>query len=698
MSNDSNSRQLFSFQSPEDFKPLPPNQALNQMLETSGEDLSQALSAASEAAYKWIVGSDQLLWSKNTTEILECAVAQVRTGKLFATMLEVDNFTTRYEAVMNSKSRDDGQGVPYHIEYQFCSDGRNGQKTIWIEDQGRWFAGPDGLPKEAHGTIRKIDARHSRDQQLNFLGNCDPLTGMMNRGRMTEALGEAIAVATRENTKCAFAIAAVNNLSVVNEAYGFEVADEVIVTLGRRLRQVMRTGDGIARYSGGKFGIILNNCDEAELNIALERFLATIRDSVIETQHGPVWAMLSIGAICLPAQTNDANMATSSAEEALHQARKLPSDGFCLYKSSERINSERALNARCAAEIVTCLKEDRFKLAFQPLVCAKTGKVEMHEALLRMEESPSGELIAATHLVPVAERLGLVRLIDRSVMQMIIKTLHNYPDSRLAMNVSATTATDPRWYNQLIEVINANQTIASRLTIEITETVALSNVVSTRRFVESLRKAGCSVAIDDFGAGFTSFRNLRDLPVNMIKLDGSFCHDLKNNKENEYIVRSLIELAGKFKLKTVAEWIETEEDAEAMRSWGIDLIQGHFIGEASIIPPWKMTSAAQFSLVEPVSVEVVQPVQQIEPTVDFQTEFLIAPEQSEVEDVLQMPEPVIQPPPETAHTEEKTSEPELFFDDIDSSILNLRSALNELNIHFAPAAQSESETPSRSAA
>ncbi len=664
------------------------------------EDVHRALSAAEEAAYKWTIASDDIAWSDNAAEILDCSLTKIKSGKQFAGLLDVDNFTTRYEAVMNAKTRDDGKGVPYRIEYMFRSQGRGGAKSLWIEDQGRWHEGPDGTPQEAFGTIRRIDERHRRDQHLNFLGNCDPLTGMMNRGRMTEALGEAITVATREKRSCAFAIAAVNNLSVVNEAYGFDVADEVIVALGRRLRQVMRAGDGIARFSGGKFGIILNECGQTELNIALERFLSIVRDSVIETKHGPVWAMLSIGAICLPAHANDANTATAMAEEALNEAARLPSDGFVIFKPSVRRSNERALNARCATEIVQCLKEDRFKLAFQPIFHAKSGEIAMHEALLRMKDATSGELIAASHLVPISEHLGLVRLIDRSVVQMIVKTLNTYSDSKLSMNVSGTTAMDPRWYSQLLEILVANPNVAERLTVEVTETVALSNVPSTRQFVESLRKLGCGVAIDDFGAGFTSFRNLRDLPVNMIKLDGSFCQDLRNNNENEYIVRSLIDLASKFKIKTVAEWIQYEEDADALRSWGIDYLQGNLLGEASVTIPWKANESAVFSLIPEITNRPDKGVADISPAVEIPE----ALEQNELrstalptleisEDQALLPIEVRERETTTIPNESRPIEEQdyqftdLDFTEIDTSIANLRETLSELKTYF-PASDS----------
>ena len=669
-------------------------------LKSIAEDVHQALVAAGEAAYKWTINSDEIAWSENTSEILGCSPTRIKSGKLFASLLDVDNFTTRYEAVMNSKTRDDGKGVPYHIEYMFRSEGRSGAATVWIEDQGRWHAGPDGTPKVAFGTIRRIDERHRRDQHLNFLGNCDPLTGMMNRGRMTEALGEAITVAAREKSNCVFAIAAVNNLSVVNEAYGFDVADEVIVALGRRLRQVMRGGDGIARFSGGKFGIILNECDQTELHVALERFLSVVRDSVIETQHGPVWAMLSIGAICLPTHANDANTATAKAEEALNEASRLPSDGYVIFKHSDQRKNERTLNARCATEIVQCLKEERFKLAFQPIIDAKTGQNAMHEALLRMADSASGELIAASHLVPISENLGLVRLIDRSVMQMIVETLNVYPDSKLAMNVSGTTAMDPRWYSQLLEILAANSNVAQRLTVEITETVALSNVPSTRQFVDSLRKQGCSVAIDDFGAGFTSFRNLRDLPVNLIKLDGSFCQDLRNNNENEYIVRSLIDLAGKFKIQTVAEWIEQEEDAEALRSWGIDFLQGNLFGTASIVRPWQANQSAVFSIDTIVNKSVPTEfakesisVQTMETREKVKAEQLIdnvivnqSAEESSQANLVPHTELAVLWEAETAiRANDEITPAELDFSEIDESISALRVSLSELQKYFPKA-------------
>ena len=590
------------------FSPIPlpakaaPVAALARTID--GQDLERirrAVEAVGEIVYHWVIETDELRWSGDAAAVLGCPAGSVATGKAFATNLDIDNFTTRYDAVMRTHAADDGEGVPFQIEYLFRPEGRLGKSALWLEDSGRWFRGRNGKPAEVFGVVRRIDDRHKRDQQLRFLGNCDPLTGMMNRGRMAEALGEAITVASREGTACAFVIAGISNLAVVIDAYGFEIADEVIIAVGRRLRQVVRGGDAIARYSGSKFGIILNNCSPDDLQIAAERFLSVARESVIETERGPVWAMLSIGGLLLPVNAGDANTAMARAEEALTEAKRLPSDGFSLYQPSQRRVSERGLNARCATEIVACLKEDRFKLAYQPIVDATTNEVVMHEALLRMADR-EGEMIAAAHLIPIAEKLGLVRLIDRTVVQMVIGTLLKYPSSRLSFNVSGITATDPRWFSQLTEILSVHREVNPRLTVEITETVALSDLEETARFTTTLRDLGCLVAIDDFGAGYTSFRNLKALNVDILKLDGSFCEGLQQNPDNQYFVRSLVDLAKKFELKTVAEWVQTPEDADYLRGWGVDYLQGNLYGAAVIAEPWAPSpGAGQAFVIEPAA-------------------------------------------------------------------------------------------------
>ncbi|NNE21675.1 MAG: EAL domain-containing protein [Rhizobiales bacterium] len=555
------------------------------------ERIRRSVMAVGEATYHWDIASDKIVWSANVPDVLQTSDdTLVATGRGYADLLDPDNFTSRYDAIMRSTSKDQGEGVPFSIEYLLNTERGQIRQAVWVEDCGRWYAGRDGQPSEAFGVVRQIDDRHERDQQLEYMGNCDPLTGMMNRGKLSEALAATMARATQEDTSCAFLIAVINNLAVVNDAYGFDIADEVIVSVGQRLNRIVRTGDMIGRYSGAKFGIILSDCSEEEIRGAAERFLNIARDSVFETERGPVWAMMSIGGVVLPKFAADTNAAMAYAEEALAEAKRQSSDSFVPYRPSAERISVRSLNARCASEIVSSLKEDRFALAYQPIVDAKTGRIAFQEALLRMR-CDDGDTVAAHHLIPIAEKLGLVRLIDRAVARMTVDALARAPNLSVSINVSGTTATDPRWFNQLTSILSEEPGIADRVMLEITETVALQDLDQTIRFTRALREMGCRVAIDDFGAGYTSFRNLRELDIDMVKIDGTFCERLSENEDNQYFVRSLVDLAKKFDLLTAAEWVESEADAELLRSWGVDYLQGNLFGEPTTDVPWAQTSS-----------------------------------------------------------------------------------------------------------
>ena len=182
--------------------------------------------------------------------------------------------------------------------------------------------------------------------------------------------------------------------------------------------------------------------------------------------------------------------------------------------------------------------------------------------------------------------MGLMRLVDRRVLDLGIAMLNEHPDLSLSINVSGMTAVDPVWLHQLHEHLEARPDVASRLILEITETVALDDIADSSRFVRSVNEFGCRVALDDFGAGYTSFRHLRGLDDDMVKIDGSFVRDLPTNPDNQLFVRTLIQLAKGIGLKTVAEWVETEEEAEMLRQEGVDFLQGWHFGKPDIEPPW----------------------------------------------------------------------------------------------------------------
>lgn len=256
---------------------------------------SDVLATLGYATFFWDIVGDTLQWSDNVASVLrdipcEALSRAVEFAKLIEPMRGI-----RSDAVLNSTGNDSGEGVPYRIEYGLRAS--TSAAVLWIEESGHWFSGPDGKPSHARGIICVNNERHARDEQLLKLSQDDPLTGEFNRTRLVAALAESFEEAARFRSSFAFMLVGIDHLARLNDAFGHQVADEVILEVAKRIRARLRGGDVLGRFSGNKFGLILKNCTVDDMQVAAERFLAGIRDEVVPTQSGPVALTASIGAI-----------------------------------------------------------------------------------------------------------------------------------------------------------------------------------------------------------------------------------------------------------------------------------------------------------------------------------------------------------------------------------------------------------------
>jgi EAL domain-containing protein (putative c-di-GMP-specific phosphodiesterase class I) len=231
------------------------------------------------------------------------------------------------------------------------------------------------------------------------------------------------------------------------------------------------------------------------------------------------------------------------------------------------------------------LGQNRLLFAFQPVVCAISGEIDYFECLLRMRDEDGG-LIPCGEFIAAAEETGLIGLIDRYVLNQAVGELAAHPAVRLGFNVSGRTACDRPWLRSLIALLRRRPECARRLVVEITETAALGDLGESAHFVDTLRHTGCRVALDDFGAGHTSLRHLQALAVDIVKIDGSFVRSLPARRENRIILRHLLGLTRGFGFGTVAECVETAEEASLLREEGVGYLQGYHFGRPTIERPW----------------------------------------------------------------------------------------------------------------
>ena len=381
----------------------------------------------------------------------------------------------------------------------------------------------------------------------------------------------------RTRQPSAVLMAAVANLAVINETFGFDVGDEVIAATARVIRSKLRGGDTIGRYSSNKFGIILNDCGPGAMRIAAERFMKAVRDEQIRTSVCPLSASISIGGVIIPDQAQTVNQALSHALQALDRAKQKRINNFMAYEPSPTRDSARQRNITIADEVIAALDDGRMHLVLQPMISAKTGRAEIYEALLRMTH-PHGGVVSAGEFMPVVEQLGLSRLVDRRTLELAVDLLKAHPTMRLSLNVSSLTASDHEWLVSLHRLCGGSRRITERLIIEITETAAIHDIDQSVAFVDTLKELGCRVAIDDFGAGYTSFKNLKHLNVDMVKIDGAFVKNLAEDTSDRVFVQTMIDLAQSFGMETVAVWVGDQASADLLAAAGITYLQGFHYG------------------------------------------------------------------------------------------------------------------------
>ena len=568
----------------------PPDSIPSGTADRIGIDAAEILNSVGEVAYEWRIDTDALRWGANAAAVLLIPdIAAVSTGRAYAQVLEAENAQARFDAVMQSDKRDDGRGIAYQIQYCIRPDPTSDTR-LWVEDSGRWFAGADRKPVRAHGVVRVINERYEHVRRLTYLARYDGLTGELNRHHLTEVLEDTIDEAIRLRSSCGFMLVAIDNVARINESYGFDIADQAIGTVARRIRSRMRGKDTLGRFSGNKFGLVLRDCTPDDMAIAAERLLAGVHDDMVPTDAGPIAVTITIGGVTAPRHARSVAEVLGRAQETLDTAKARRRGSFLAYRPNIEREALRRDNVRATDEIVAALNERRIFLAYETIVKAADRRPAFYECLMRIRRT-DGSLIAAGDIVPIAERLGLVRLLDHRVLELVVDEMIAAPSLQASFNVSAASTTDPDWWAGLGSLLRSHAGVAERLTVEITESAAIQDIDETRGFVARVKDLGCRIAIDDFGAGYTSFRNLRKLGVDMVKIDGAFVHDIMRSQDDRAFVRTLIDLAKRLNLTTVAEWVQDEAAATTLQEWGCDYLQGALIGLASTERPWRTALA-----------------------------------------------------------------------------------------------------------
>lgn len=544
----------------------PPEQAL---------DPRAVLTSIGEAIYDWNVETDALAWSANACDVLGITDPQsIATGSAFALMAEPGSGINRNETISIARETDTGSGIPFRTRYNLrLPDGR----LVAVEDSGRWYAGPGGTPARVHGVLR-VEPGDATQMRLG------------DRSAFVEFIGADVLATASSQKRVTVMIAAIDNLERINDELGFDGGDAVIDEVASRIRRVLRSRDKITRYASNRFAVAMMSCSLGQAPIAAQRLRDAVEKIPVATPDGVFPVTLRIGAACAPDHARDAASLMRRAEDALARARSQPHETLVVHdlRCEARLRRQAQLSTNA---VIDALNERRLVFARQPVVDARTRETVFCEALARLSR-PDMPLLGGGEIMPAVERAGLMDLLDARMLELATSWLARNPQMQLSVNLSPSTLERPDWIGALDGHLALHPGVAERLIIEITETSAVRDPDRTRMQLEMMKQKGVRIAIDDFGAGHSSFRHLRSFPVDILKIDGAFVQNLPRSPDDRFFVRTLVDLARNLDMRVVAEWVEDEETAAMLTGWGVDYLQGRHCGEPILTAPENDTDAA----------------------------------------------------------------------------------------------------------
>lgn len=524
--------------------------------------VTYAAAGSGDIAYRWHIQTDHIEWWDSDIE-RSLSPDWPESGHIFLSRIHPIDLPKRMEALTRHLQENGAYECDFRLR---MSD----QGFIWVHDRGQVIGGSNMY---LLGLMRPINERKINEaiHQESILR--DPVTFHLSRRRMREEIERLLLRLNIENRQSAImAIGFANENKILDHLH----KDHLLTLLGAALDDCAGPLDCIGKISDTHFALLLHHAESQDVTTLSRRLRASVAKYASDYYDNPAHLPINIATLFFQGVPNYPEKLLSMVDDALSRAYRLEQSDYIFNLAEPNLT---IANARSTAQLVMQAKaEGKIHFVYQPIVSAKDHKIAFHECLIRLEDQ-QGMIKNAGHFVPDLELLGDMRWLDRYVLEQATKFLRNHDHYRLSINISGLTVTDPNWARILRLIMKATPDIKGRLIVEITETAAISDLEETARFIRHVRELGCQVAIDDFGAGFTSFRQLKSLCVDMVKVDGEFAKNLLDNEDHQLFFRHLVSLGRESGFSTLAEYVETKEQADFLKEIGVDYLQGFYFGQ-----------------------------------------------------------------------------------------------------------------------
>ena len=425
---------------------------------------------------------------------------------------------------------------------------------------------------------RTRHAAQQAENHLHYLAHVDSVTELPNRHEFNEAMAYALARADRQDSSVGLLLLDLDNFKIVNDTLGHHCGDHLLKLVARRLVSVLRTTDVICRIGGDEFVVIVEPANDAsEMACVARKILAVLAEPFALDGH-QLHVSASIGVSLYPFDARDVATLTRNADTAMYHAKHQGKNRYAVFKAEMELRAQRRL--RMEANLRRALQDEELYLHYQPQIDLRSGRIVGVEALLRWNCREMGAMNPA-EFIPVAEESGVIVELGRWVLHTACRQAATWCKAGLldslehvAVNLSASQVREPGLMDDIRAILHETQLPRGLLELEITEGVMMDDVPANVELMRRLQETGIHLSIDDFGTGYSSMSYLKRLPIDQLKIDRSFVHDLPG--EGEAIVTAIIAMAHSLKLKVVAEGVETPQQVEFLRRAGCDNVQGFF--------------------------------------------------------------------------------------------------------------------------
>lgn len=427
------------------------------------------------------------------------------------------------------------------------------------------------------------DITHEREmaQQLLYLAEHDPLTGLNNRHQFHKNLSAIISTSQRTNHKFALLYFDLDDFKYINDTFGHSAGDHVLQRTAGKLGVLVRKTETFARLGGDEFALIAILESDDDISTLPTRILNAITSIPFQFQDTHLRITASVGVAIYPEHGSNVDELIAHADSAMYQAKNLGKNTWSIYNADHKDSAKMVARMSWSRRISQALEQELFVLHFQGVHNIEKEEISHFEALVRMQQADNPEhLLMPGEFIPFAEKSAQIVDIDRWVLNQSISLLALHPTlPPIAVNLSGRSFDEPSLPHYIKERVIHYGIDPARLIIELTETEAVADLHDAQHFIEIIRQAGCRICLDDFGSGFSTFTYLKYLDVEILKVDGVFIQDLPNNYENQVFVKAMVSIAQGLGKSLVAEYVESAETLQLLKSFGVQFAQGYHLDQ-----------------------------------------------------------------------------------------------------------------------